>query len=219
MCPECIPDSQSPLYPEAEANSKGQYQAQTYNHYSHVHSGHEIDHKYVPGCTGIVLRTMMTFSMKKCGSLPYMFQKKHQSLDPLHTLTGDKSLLPKNASDYCPSGGIYVQYEQPVYKKYNFSIDGFACSPHQWVKDRHNEGKTCKMVIMYETDYMGGDSDYSNHPGTYYEALRQCMNYNCIGMICRKYNDICWLKLSSQFTSTRRPSDSANLLYWYTLCE
>ncbi|XP_066937099.1 uncharacterized protein [Macrobrachium rosenbergii] len=126
---------------------------------------------------------------------------------------------PKNASDYCPNGGIYVQYEQPVYKRYDFSLDGFACSPHPWVQARHDEGKTCKMVIMYDTDYQGEDSAYSNHPGTYYEALQQCMNYNCIGMICRKYIDTCWLKLNSQFTSSTQPIYSVDLLYWYTTCE
>ncbi|XP_064120849.1 uncharacterized protein LOC135225473 [Macrobrachium nipponense] len=126
---------------------------------------------------------------------------------------------PKNASGYCPSGGIYVQYEQPVYKRYDFSIDGFACSPHQWVKDRHNEGKTCKMVIMYDTDFPGQDSAYINQPGTYYYALRQCMTYNCIGMICLKYSDKCWLKLNSQLTSGSITKDSVDLLYWYTFCE
>ncbi|XP_068229167.1 uncharacterized protein [Palaemon carinicauda] len=126
---------------------------------------------------------------------------------------------PKNASDYCANGGTYVQYEQPVYLRYNYALDGYTCSPHSWVKAQADAGKTCKMVIMYDTDFIGQDSAFTNRPVTYYEAAKLCMTYNCIGMICRKHTATCWLKINTQFTSSTMTSAATDLNFWYTVCE
>ncbi|KAK7074521.1 hypothetical protein SK128_024273 [Halocaridina rubra] len=95
-------------------------------------------------------------------------------------LNFDKNVL-------CPDGSVLLKYDQPLYDRYNPSLDGYTCTMNSWALDEYSAGrKDCRLVIQYDVDFPGYDTSYSNEPGTYYNALKQCHTNNCIGMICTR---------------------------------
>ncbi|XP_068229161.1 uncharacterized protein [Palaemon carinicauda] len=124
---------------------------------------------------------------------------------------------PKDASHFCPNGSAYVQYEQPVYLKYDYSLDGYTCTNHPSVTALDVNGQNCRFTVMYDVDYpMATSPNYDGVAGPYYDAFKHCLNNSCAAMTCSP--DQCWLKTDNHELTSASLQPVGNITYWYTVC-
>ncbi|XP_069159342.1 uncharacterized protein [Procambarus clarkii] len=118
----------------------------------------------------------------------------------------------------CPAGSVVLPFDLPAYVKYTSSMQLYTCSNHSWILQQIKNSKTCRLVLMYNTEYAGYDC--ANFPGGtlgFFPSLLQCLKYSCAGMVCRDPN-ACWLKASTHIIQSNSPSTST-YIYWYTKCQ
>ncbi|KAF2357292.1 hypothetical protein FHG87_011954 [Trinorchestia longiramus] len=96
-------------------------------------------------------------------------------------------LMDPCASNPCPSEKVCIQYWPPAKLPHqpaalNYSVDGYACSGHDWLLKMQNEGKTKCTFKVYE------DKDFPNyHKGSlrvrYYEGFAKFQETDCLSMV------------------------------------
>ncbi|XP_053637571.2 uncharacterized protein [Cherax quadricarinatus] len=149
------------------------------------------------------------------------FMSNDPSLVPMQNWNHFSYIIPVKTPDpgLCPTGSFVLPFDMPVYLKYDPTLSPFTCSNNSWLANQHSLGKTnCHLALMYNTEYAGYDC--SGFPGgslNYSTSLHQCLQYSCIGMVCRNPSS-CWLKYATHISNNKAPS-SSTFLYWYAVCQ